>query len=64
MTTNRIIKFRGKSEEAGGWVYGSYMYSDNNKNNPFGQFIREKHQILAYFPGDWNLGGWSAVDVE
>lgn len=58
----REIKFRGKTKD-GEWVYGSYMHFDNSKNNPFAHNIKEFHQILAYYSGDWNMGGWSAVDV-
>ena len=59
----RNYKFRGKTDY-GDWVYGTYIYTDNNKNNPFGNLpIKPKHSIMAWFSGDWNMGGWSHVDV-
>lgn len=61
---NRIIKFRGKSTIDDTWVYGSYMFMDDNKNNPMGGPVKQFHQILAYFSGDWNMGGWEAVNVK
>lgn len=61
---NREIKFRGKSQEDNSFVYGSYVRSDDSKNNPFGHEYKEKHQILTYFPGDWNMGGYEYVDVD
>lgn len=61
---NREIKFRGKSQEDNSFVYGSYVYSDDSKNNPFRYEYKEKHQILTYFPGDWNMGGYEYVDVD
>ena len=60
---NREIKFRGKSQEDNSFVYGSYVYSNDSKNNPFRNEYKEKHQILTYFPGDWNMGGYVYVDV-
>ena len=61
---NREIKFRGKSLEDNSFVYGSYVHSDDSKNNPFRYEYKEKHQILTYFPGDWNMGGYEYVDVD
>ena len=61
---NREIKFRGKSQEDNSFVYGSYVYSNDSKNNPFRYEYKEKHQILTYFPGDWNMGGYEYVDVD
>lgn len=61
---NREIKFRGKSQEDNSFVYGSYVHSDDSKNNPFRYEYKEKHQILTYFPGDWNMGGYEYVDVD
>ena len=61
---SREIKFRGKSQEDNSFVYGSYVYSDDSKNNPFRYEYKEKHQILTYFPGDWNMGGYEYVDVD
>lgn len=58
----RAIRFRGKTED-GEWVYGSYIYSDNRKNNPFGEIVKPKHTILTWWAGDWNMGGWAPVDV-
>lgn len=61
---SREIKFRGKSQEDNSFVYGSYVHSDDSKNNPFRYEYKEKHQILTYFPGDWNMGGYEYVDVD
>lgn len=61
---NREIKFRGKSQEDNSFVYGSYVHSDDSKNTPFRCEYKEKHQILTYFPGDWNMGGYEYVDVD
>ena len=61
---NREIKFRGKSQGDNSFVYGSYVHSDDSKNNPFRYEYKEKHQILTYFPGDWNMGGYEYVDVD
>lgn len=61
---SRDIKFRGKSQEDNSFVYGSYVHSDDSKNNPFRYEYKEKHQILTYFPGDWNMGGYEYVDVD
>ena len=61
----RDIKFRGKTKIDNKWVIGSYFYTNDNKNDPFrrGPF-KEKHQILFYSSGDWNLGGWDFVEVD
>lgn len=61
----REIKFRAKGLIDNQWHYGSYVYTDDNKNNPFtsGPF-KEKHHIIEYFPGDWNLGGWEAIEID
>lgn len=61
----REIKFRAKNLVDNQWHYGSYVYTDDNKNNPFasGPF-KEKHHIIEYFPGDWNLGGWEAIEID
>lgn len=61
----RIIKFRGKSIDNGEWVVGSLLVTDDNKNNPMYSRIPKKHyRIMAYFAGDWNMGGWDAVNVD
>lgn len=61
----REIKFRAKNLVDNQWHYGSYVYTNDNKNNPFssGPF-KEKHHIIEYFPGDWNLGGWESIEVN
>lgn len=69
MRLKREIRFRGKPAEPNicgeDWVYGTYVYTDDNKNNPFrGGPFREKHQIAAYFSGDWNMGGWAFIDIQ
>lgn len=62
---NREIKFRGKALNTGEWVYGSYYHTDDNRNEPLiSRPIREFHAIVAYFPGDFGLGGWSMIDVD
>ena len=59
----REIKFRGKSKNVNEWCYGTYIFTDDNKNNPFrtGPF-KESHRIVFWCSGDWNMGGW--VDEE
>ena len=61
----RKIKFRAKGLNDDNWHYGSYVYTDDNRNNPFasGPF-KEKHHIIQYYPGDWNLGGWEAIEIN
>lgn len=61
----REIKFRAKNLVDNQWHYGSYVYTNDDKNNPFssGPF-KEKHYIIEYFPGDWNLGGWESIEVN
>lgn len=61
----REIKFRAKGLNDDNWHYGSYVYTDDNKNNPFasGPF-KEKHHIIQYHPGDWNLGGWEPIEIN
>lgn len=59
----REIKFRGKSKNIDEWCYGTYIFIDDNKNDPFRtRPIRETHKIVFWCSGDWNLGGW--VDEE
>jgi uncharacterized phage protein (TIGR01671 family) len=61
----RQIKFRAKGLNDDNWHYGSYVYTDDNKNNPFasGPF-KENHHIIQYYPGDWNLGGWEPIEID
>ena len=59
----REIKFRGKEKIGGVWLFGSYIYTNDDKNNPFRTNPpKEKHQIMFYESSDWNMGGW--VDEE
>ena len=59
----REIKFRGKTQW-GEWIEGSYIQTDDSKNNPMQHHpLTIRHQMMAYFSGDWNMGGWSPVDV-
>lgn len=64
--TPRVIKFRGKpicNENV--WVEGSYMFNDNNTNNPLNNtIIKEKHRIISYYSGDWNMGGWNENEIH
>ena len=69
MKTKRQIKFRGKPAEPNlsgdDWVYGTYVYTDDNTNNPFRSGPpRERHQIAVYYSGDWNMGGWTFIDIQ
>ena len=59
----REIKFRGKSKNVNEWCYGTYIFTNDNTNNPFrtGPF-KESHRIVFWCSGDWNMGGW--VDEE
>ena len=61
----REIKFRAKGLIDNHWHYGSYVYTNDDRNNPFasGPF-KENHHIIQYFPGDWNLGGWEAIEID
>lgn len=61
----REIKFRAKGLNDDNWHYGSYVYTDDNKNNPFtsGPF-KKNHHIIQYYPGDWNLGGWEPIEID
>ena len=59
----REILFRGKTQY-GEWVYGSYLQTDDNTNNPMSHRpLNLRHQIWSYWSGDWNMGGWSPMDV-
>lgn len=60
----RIIKFRGKGVGDGDWHYGSYLYTDNNVNNPYLTTPPVgKHQIFEYCAGDFLMGGWEGIEV-
>lgn len=59
----REIKFRGKSKNVNECCYGTYIFTNDNTNDPFrtGPF-KESHRIVFWCSGDWNMGGW--VDEE
>ena len=60
----RDIKFRGKAKDHDCWYFGTYIFTDDNKNNPFRRApFRKLHRIVYYYSGDWNLGGWNDVEV-
>ncbi len=62
---NRQIKFRGKCVDNEDWIIGNLLITDNNPNDPFHSMpIRKQTQIVAYFPGDWGMGGWDCIDVS
>ncbi|WP_288861669.1 YopX family protein [uncultured Bacteroides sp.] len=64
-TKNRIVKFRGKEVNNGGWVFGSLLITDDNHNDPFRHTpLKKKYQIVAYFSGDWGMGRWGIVEIE
>lgn len=61
----REIKFRAKGLIDNQWHYGSYVYTNDDRNNPFASGpVKENHHIIQYFPGDWNLGGWEAIEID
>lgn len=61
----REIKFRGKEKIGGVWLFGSYIYTNDDKNNPFRTNPpKEKHQIMFYESSDWNMGGWNYAEVR
>ena len=61
----REIKFRGKEKIGGVWLFGSYIYTNDDKNNPFQTNPpKEKHQIMFYESNDWNMGGWNYAEVR
>lgn len=61
----REINFRAKDTLQGDWYDGSYMFTDDNKNNPFrGGPFKESHRIIFYSSGDWNMGGWCDVEID
>ena len=61
----REIKFRAKDNIQGNWYYGTYIFTNDNTNNPFrsGPF-KESHCIIFYSSGDWNMGGWCDVEID
>lgn len=61
----REIKFRAKDTLERNWYVGSYMFTNDNTNNPFrsGPF-KESHRIIFYSSCDWNLGGWNDVEID
>ena len=61
----REIKFRAKDILQGNWHYGSYLYTDNNVNNPYLTTPPVgKHQIFEYRAGDFLMGGWEGIEVS
>lgn len=61
----REIKFRAKDTLQGDWYYGSYLFTDDNKNDPFRRRpFKESHYIIFYSSGDWNMGGWCNVEID
>lgn len=61
----REIKFRAKDTLERNWYIGSYMFTNDNTNNPFrsGPF-KESHRIIFYSSCDWNMGGWDDVEID
>ena len=61
----REIKFRAKDTLEGYWFVGSYIFTDDNTNNPFrSRPFKKSHRIIFYSSGDWNMGGWSDVEID
>lgn len=61
----REIKFRAKDTLERNWYVGSYMFTNDNTNNPFrGGPFKESHRIIFYSSGDWNMGGWNDVEID
>ncbi len=61
----REINFRAKDTFKRNWYVGSYMFTDDNKNDPFrGHPFKENHRIIFYSSCDWNMGGWNDVEID
>lgn len=61
----REIKFRAKGLIDNQWHYGSYLYTDNNVNNPYLTTPPVgKHQIFEYCAGDFLMGGWEPIEIN
>ena len=61
----REIKFRAKDTLEKNWYVGSYIFTDDNTNNPFrSRPFKESHRIIFYSRYDWNMGGWNDVEID
>ena len=61
----REIKFRAKDTLEGNWYIGSYIVTNDDTNNPFRSSpFKKSHRIIFYSSGDWNMGGWSDVEID
>lgn len=61
----REIKFRAKDTLERNWYIGSYMFTNDNTNNPFrSEPFKESHRIIFYSSCDWNMGGWNDVEID